>query len=208
MTLFSRRITASLTAAAHLLLAIVSATVPLPSLAQSADVQPPSIELQVTPEGVSGDAQVFTATVTDDQTLDRVVLHYRLSGQGSAFSGVPMLPIGDTAIHSATIESTADHNLVQYYIEAIDSSGNRAVEGFAFDPLERILLTPDQIVEAANEPVESSGGLLDNRKLVYGAIGLLVLGALAASSGSSGGSSGSNGSSGPLVPVIITSEEP
>ena len=186
-----------------------------PAHAQSQD-EPPVIDLQVVDTGSLGDSQVFSATVTDNNFVSDVVLFYRLAGE-SDYSDTPMQIIPGTSIYTVTLDiNSIEETAVEYYISATDNANNRSVNGFAFDPLTRVLVTPEQLatntapVQAAPEPVTApqSSGLSTGRKILYGALAVLAVGAIAAAAGSGGGSS-SGGSStvpggGPAIPVVIT----
>ena len=110
--------------------------------------------------------------------------------------------LGDSGIYTVKLESAElpdQANLIQYYLEATDIVGNRALQGFAFDPLERLLVSESvAAVPPASEPFVS-GSLSLTRKVIYGAVGLLLVGVLAAASG--GGGSGS--SAGVPVTVVV-----
>lgn len=76
------------------------------------------------------------ATVTDDDTVSFVILHYKNEVDGSAdWEKDDMLPSGD--VYTGTIDG-ADHRGggVDYYIEARDRSQNKAYspDGGASDP--------------------------------------------------------------------------
>lgn len=191
-----KRITSVFVAAAHLLLSVVMVA---PGLvhAQSVDVDPPVIELEVVNEGVRGETQVFSATASDNNDISSMTLHYRL-GSASNYDSVPMSQIAGTSIYTASVDTAnASVDLIQYYMEARDSGGNRTVQGFAFDPFERTLVD-DQTV-FAEAPAETGAvvpavvppRMSTQRKVVYGVLAALLVGGLAAASrGSSGGGGG------------------
>ncbi|NND90524.1 MAG: hypothetical protein HKN42_06640 [Granulosicoccus sp.] len=167
-------------------------------LAQNIDTEPPQIEFKPVREGLRGDNQVFAATVTDDQGVDSVFLHHRLQGE-TIYQNRKMQVLGSTGIYTATITTSEMDEAIEYYLEATDLSGNRTLQGFAFDPIERQLV--ERQVPAATEPVAGSGsGMSTRSKILYGVLGLLVVGALASAAG--GGSSGGTGTE--VVPVTIT----
>jgi len=166
--------------------------------AQAADGEPPVIQLETVEEGVRGETQVFSATVSDNSTAVTVTLRYRL-GKSTEFISLPMSNIQGTDIYTASIETRdSDATVIEYYLEAKDGGGNRTVEGFAFDPFERLLVgekivASESVVPAAPIPVIAPS-LSTQRKIAYGLLGLLVVGGLAsASGGSSGGSRGGAG---------------
>ena len=110
-----------------------------PGLATSADIEPPVIELEALGQAAAAGSQVFTAQVVDDRGLRDVLLYHRRAGR-QPFTPVAMTAVGDTAFHSVTLETDpADLRAIEYYVQARDLGGNRAVAGFAFDPFVRRL---------------------------------------------------------------------
>lgn len=180
----------------------VMMVMPAKSWAQDLDSSPPVIESRPVEQGIKGENQVFTATVTDDKGVASVFLHYRLNGE-SVYQDRRMEPLGSTGIYSTTLSTDSDVDAIQYYIEATDLAENRTLQGFAFDPMERELT--ERATPAAQKPaVEApSPGMSTKRKILYGVLGLVVVGALASAGGSGGGS---GGGSDPNVDVTITVE--
>jgi len=187
------KITSTFVALTHM---VFSVLVVAPGLAQaqSTDIDPPQIELELVEEGIRGETQVFSATVTDDNAVSSMTLHYRLGGD-SAYVAAPMSPIEGTAIYTASVDTNGTNaSAIQYYMEAKDAAGNRTVQGFAFDPFERLLV--DGAIAASD--AAAAGSVIPvvapsrstARKIAYGVIGLLVLGGLASASGGSSGGSG------------------
>lgn len=176
-----------------------------PARAQVEDNTPPAIEFQPLEEGRRGDTQVFSANVSDDSAIESVTLRYRLES-GEPYASLPMKPLGGTNIYTASIAGAdADAESIQYYIEAIDAVGNRSIEGFAFDPLERVLRTPG--VPIAGPAPESEGpasGLTTTQKILYGVLGVVVVGAIAAAAGGGGGGSGGGQPLGDETDVPVT----
>ena len=186
------KLTSCVVAALHLAVSVIAVA---PGLvhAQSTDVDPPAIELETVNEGVRGETQVFSASVTDNDEVRSMTLYYRFGNAGE-YSTVPMSVIQGTDIYTASVDTDdASASLIQYYLEAKDAGGNRTVQGFAFDPFERVLLEEAAIVADAAPVVAVpvvAPSLSTQRKIAYGLLGLLVVGAFAsASGGSSGGSS-------------------
>jgi len=163
--------------------------------AQSTDVEPPVIEFEIVEEGVSGETQVFSATVADNNEISIVSLHYRFGSDGS-YNTVPMSAIQGTDFYTASVDtSQTDAAIIQYYLEAKDAGGNRTVQGFAFDPYERLLVDDssvlaDSTIAAPPAPVVVPR-LSTQRKIAYGLLGVIAVGALigATQSSPSGGSS-------------------
>ncbi len=203
----------------HLVFSTVLVVGPVHAQATSDD-EPPVVDLQVVETGNVGDNQVFSATVTDNQAVSEVVLYYRVAGAGN-YQNVPMELIPGTSIYTVTIDVLTDEaTVIEYYINASDTSNNRVVRGFAFDPLTRDLTAADNLASTAETPVPQapvdtaaepiSTGLTTGQKVLYGALGILAVGALAAAAsgggGSSSGSGGTNPGGGPTIPVIITAD--
>jgi len=170
----------------------------LPSLghAQGADGEPPTISFERIEEGVLGETQVFSATVADEFSVATVTLHYRF-GDEVRYEPLPMEPLAGTDIYTVAVETTdAEEDVLQYYIEARDEAGNRSIQGFAFDPIERRLVAP--VVRQAGmapPPPPRADGMSTGRKVLYGVLGVLAVGAVVAAAGGSGGGSDDNPSS-------------
>lgn len=181
----------------------VGLAVPSTVLAQAADPEPPVIAFERIAEGVLGDTQVFTATVTDNISVEGVILHYRLV-ESAPYQSLSMAPIASTDIYTASVATSVSDNTlsIQYYIEATDGSGNRTLQGFSFDPIERNLVerAGNVATAAPTGPVES---MSTSRKILYGFLGVVIVGALAAAAGGSDSGGGSVGASGPDVPVTV-----
>lgn len=179
----------------HVIMQVVL-VLPRDSWAQELDTDPPVIEFKPVAEGVKGDSQVFTATVTDDRSLESVVLHYRTDGE-SLYQNREMEALGSTAIFTTTIVTDERTDVIQYYIEATDAAGNRTLQGFAFDPVERTLV--ERATEVAEAPPQVvPGGMSTRSKILYGVLGVVVVGALASAAGGGGG-----GGESPQVDVTI-----
>jgi len=139
------------------------------------DIDPPVIEHEALKTGVPGELQVFSAEVFDDRGLESVQLFYR-SRPGGDYESVAMTSEGST--FTATVETQLGQREIQYYIEALDTGGNRVLKGFPFFPLVRPLesssVNPASQVDA--EPESDS-------KVLYVILGIAVVGLLAAMSG-------------------------
>lgn len=179
----------------------VALVTPSHSWAQTPDTDPPRIDFKPVVEGLKGDSQVFSATVSDDREVADVLLHYRLDDE-SVYQNRSMTPIGSTGIFTTTLKIDDTIDTVQYYIEATDKAGNRTLQGFAFDPIERQLVERQVPAnQQASSERESSQGLSTGRKILYGVLGLVVVGALAGAAGSGGSDSSS-----PQVDVTIIAD--
>ena len=197
-----KSLTAILMVFFHLSMAVLS-TMPRMGLAQTKDIDPPTIDFEAIAKGITGDKQVFAATVIDDVAVQSVQLFYRF-GEDMQYLNRDMTLLGSSGIYTATLDSVEvpkDTKFIQYYLEAADGAGNRSLQGFAFDPLERELVSATAVpVSSPNEPI-ATNGLSLNKKILFGAIGILVLGVLASSSGGSGGASAAG------VPVTVVVDQ-
>jgi len=184
----ARRASLAGLAALHLLMTLVL-TVPV-AQAQDNDSVSPRIVFEPLGESRRGSKQVFTATVTDDVGVERVVLHHRSAG-AERYDAVAMAPLGGTGIYTASITSpAASVEAIEFYIEARDLAGNRSIEGFAFDPLERRLVDASPIAGNTASPTTegpTASGMSTSRKVLYGVLGVLAIGAIAAAAGGGGG---------------------
>lgn len=201
--LLFRRKLACLLAALHILMSCAGLFVPQVH-AQTLDTEPPDVGFDAVDEARKGDSQVFTVTATDNQGVQSVVLFYRL-GPDATYQATNMTRIGATDLYTLTIPADAipqSVDLIQYYIEAKDQAGNRTLQGFSFDPAERALVdfgsaiagntSPQTQTEAEPEKETESvlGSLSTTQKVVYTALGVIVVGALIAAAGSDSEGSG------------------
>lgn len=179
--------TAALTALTFLSFSLVTLNVQ----AQSTDVQPPTIELEEIENGIAGEMQSFTATVSDDQQLVSVILYHRLAGDENYLS-TEMLPVSGTTVYSASVVITTDDPRdIEYYIQAEDFGGNKALKGFAFDPLTRQISADVVAVASITQPPAAS--MSRNRKIMWGVLGVLALGLIVSQTSSGSGNSGGGG---------------
>lgn len=198
---FYRRVVHTFLAALHALMSVLF-LVPTHALAQSIDSQPPEISVEAVADGIRGDSQVFTATVTDNVGIESVTLYYRFN-EDADYVSKSMVLLSATDIYTASIATdSADDSVhaIQYYVGALDLAGNRTLQGFAFDPRERLLLDKPLPLAEVNEAAEPPAtGMSTQRKIAYGLLGLVVVGALA----SSGGGGGASPEPGVGVTVVV-----
>ena len=169
------------------------------AFAQGIDADPPSIEPEFVSEGIRGDSQVFTATVDDNVLVTSVLLNYRFGAEGP-YRRAPMNMLASTGIYTLTVETANvpdSIDAIYYYIEALDAAGNRTLHGFAFDPVKRFLVDVPQAITKPSNTIAT--GMSTQRKIIFGALGVLIVGALA--SGSSPGSAESS------VPITVIGGE-
>lgn len=171
---------------------------PVSVMAQAADSEPPQITFDRLAEGVRDDTQVVSATVTDNIEVESVVLHFRFDNEVS-YRTVPMNRLADTDIYSASVEPSNGSELMFYYLETSDASGNRTLEGFSFDPIERALVPANLVAAGSDSPVGTP--MSTRNKVLYGVLGLVIVGALAAAAGGGSGG-GENGN----VPVTVITD--
>ncbi len=178
--------------------------------AQSRDTEPPTITFDEVEETRKGDSQVFTVTAADNVGVDSLEFFYRF-GSDQQYAISVMRRIGGTDLFTFTLQADdipERADVIQYYLEAKDEEGNRTLRGFSFDPLERVLLAGSATGLAGTEqakPDSSSllGSLSTTEKILYGALGVVIVGALVAAAGSGGDDDG-GGSGASGVPVTIT----
>jgi hypothetical protein len=189
----------TMTLAVLYLVAQLTMAMPSNSWAQNLDTDPPVIDFNPVDKGIVGESQVFTAAVTDDNGVRSVVLHYRLDGE-SLYQDRKMELLGNSGIYTTTVATEENVKTIQYYIEATDLAGNRTLQGFAFDPVER-QLAPRPAPIIATPVAEADTGMSTREKVLYGVLGLVIVGALASAAGGGGG-----GGSEPQVDVTIISD--
>ena len=168
--------------------------------AQSTDITAPVLLLDEIESGVSGETQVFSARVSDDVALKSVTLFHRLSGD-EAFVASPMRQVGSSDVFAVSLSSDIDDiRDIEYYLQAEDTGGNKSLNGFAFDPLIRDMSIESRPAVVPVSKVRRS--LTRNQRLLFGVLGVLVIGAVASQAGGGGGSSSSD--SPDTIPVNIT----
>lgn len=173
--------------------AIVLATGP--AVAQnegaSVDTTPPVIELEELADGVADSTQVFTAQIAEETELQDATLYYRRNGQ-EPYTAALLRALGNTGLYTVSIETDpTDLRPIEYYIQARDTSGNRTVSGFAFDPYRRNLAPalaiqsrPQAIEEPEDQPettpIANSTPFYKKRWFQV-TLGVIAVGALASS---------------------------
>lgn len=153
--------------------------------AQAVDTVAPVIELEELKESVADRSQVFSAQVREDNILEEVTLYYRREGQ-LPFSRATMKALGSTGYYSVSIPTDFnDLRTLEYYIQAVDATGNRTVSGYAFDPYQRTLTAPASSLSSSNRELsqaqdsQGSGTPLLKRRWVQIALGVLAVGVIA-----------------------------
>lgn len=189
----------------------------IPVYSQTLDTEPPEVGLDGVSEALKGDSQVFTVSATDDSEISDLTVFIR-QGTTGEFESAQMMRIGNTDLFTYTLRAEfidLNTDVIQYYFDARDVAGNRTLQGFSFDPLERTLIKGDTTLAESSPPSSSQsdssdsvlGSLSTTQKVVYGAVALVVVGALIAAASSGGGSGGSGGNPGDeFTPVTITSD--
>lgn len=172
---------------------IVLATGPAVAQDNSAaiDTTPPVIELEELADGVADSTQVFTAQIAEETELQDATLYYRRNGQ-EPYTSAPLRALGNTGLYTVSIETDpTDLRPIEYYIQARDTSGNRTVSGFAFDPYSRSLApalaiqSRPQSIEEPDEQPESTPTVTSTpfykKRWFQVTLGVIAVGAIASS---------------------------
>lgn len=165
------------------------------------DLEPPLIDHEALISGVSGEVQTFSALVRDERGVESVQFFFRMGTDGD-FASIPMRLIPGTSNFVVTIDTSVQHEVIEYYIEARDTGGNRVLKGFPSRPLVRDLSAPNG---AQPGPAAAPQTASSNRpSWVYVLLGVAVVGLLL----SQGDSGGGGEPSVPMVPLTITATQP
>lgn len=106
--------------------------------AQSVDEESPVIIHNAIDSGKRGEVQEFVAEVTDNVGVAKVILYYRFRG-ASDYTSVEMEKQSDKR-YVVSVDTTKESiSLIEYYLEAVDESGQISLRGFSFEPLKRWL---------------------------------------------------------------------
>jgi len=196
--MFFKRVVTTLVVVAKILAPVVY-LISTTAQAQAPDTEPPSIGEDTISEARKGDSQVFSVSATDNDVITSIDIFYRL-GSDASYIKSSMSQVGNTDLYSFTIPADSipeSVDVIQYYIEARDNSGNRTLHGFSFSPRERKLVDLSDTIadtstseENTSEAQDSSptllGSLSTTEKVVYGGLAILVVGALVSAAGSGG----------------------
>lgn len=175
------------------------------TLSDDIDFDPPVIDHESLVTGIAGELQVISALVVDDRGLEKVTLFFR-NAAGQEYQQVVMQQLAGTSNFTASIDSTVDQKKIDYYIEALDTGGNRVLKGFPFFPLVRSLTAP--VVKPAPAVKETAPAKSSNT-LIYVLLGALAVGLLASQGGgSSGGDDGGGEPPENTVPLTINVTPP
>lgn len=157
-----------------LIIAVLSVWPVKPALA---DTSPPIVTHELIRESVpAGNDYTLMASVTDNEPLAQVRLHFRPIASTAQFEYLDMTTSGGSQFVATLRAEIVVPPGLEYYITAQDAAGNSQSRGFAFDPL--LLRVDMPIADApALEPVDDA----TDRRLWY-VVGGLVLGALIAAS--------------------------
>lgn len=160
------------------------------------DTSPPVIELEVLENAVADQSQVFTVQIVDDVQLQDATLYFRRAGQ-QPFTAMTMTAIVGSGFYSTTLRTDPnDLRAIEYYIQARDTSGNRTVSGFAFEPYVRRLSTKSVAQEQAateqvrqpttDQPLVARSTPFYKKRWVQIAFGVVAVGVIASSLDSDG----------------------
>lgn len=171
------------------LLAVLALS-PLQAQERTPDTRAPLIVIETLEEAAADTTQTFGARVSDDRALAGVALYHRREGQ-EAFVRTPMRPRGASGDFAVAVPTDPeDLRPIEYYLQALDESGNRTVSGFAFDPLVRRLRPGEPRAAAAPEPAAPPIASSGNARWWTLALGVLAVGTLAALADDGGGDGG------------------
>lgn len=131
-------------------------------------------------KGVAGKVQTVVAEISDNQSVERAMLIYRNSS-ADFFSTVAMAADVTNTTWLATLDTTTDDTMVQYYIVAEDTDGNRVQKGSESNPLTLALQQPELF--GAIAPMKKN----NTTKWLGIGLGVFVVAALLSSSSGSGG---------------------
>lgn len=163
-----------------------------------------------------GESALLEATVSDNRAVKEVLLFYRTVGDDDYLS-LTMEPIGESRYRASLPSEEVREPGLEYYIQAIDSAGNIARQGFPFSPLEVIVsaaspegqqedfterIFPEQERGVGLKTEETTAKPWYKKWWVWTIAGAVAIGAAAAAGGGGGGGNKSeNGSatiSGPM----------
>ncbi len=174
------------------------------------DFDPPVIDHEAVLDGVAGEPQVFSALVIDDRGIEHVLFYHRRSSN-SEYTSAPMKLVPDTSSYMVSIETPEDQRQIEYYIEALDTGGNRVLKGFPFYPLVRELNSPAPTAEVATiqQPAPQPAGqpATTNKTWLYVLLGILAVGVVASLNAGDDGP-GVNPPSDDEVPLTIIVSPP
>ncbi|MFK7995874.1 MAG: hypothetical protein AB8B87_17190 [Granulosicoccus sp.] len=176
------------------------------------DTSAPIIELEELVQSVASSTQVFTVQIAEETELQEATLYHRRSGEQS-YKEAPMIPLGTTGFYTASIPTDPeDLRSIEYYVQARDTSDNRTVSGFSFDPFSRRLTpdtaeriqqrqeaVPEEVEEIAPVPTITTATPFYKRRWFQVTLGVIAVGALASTLSEDGEDTR-------LVPVTFTFE--
>ncbi len=173
---------------------IQAAQLALPS---SDMIAPTLIHDKFTGSMMGGQDYTFEATVTDNELVGSVSLFYR-EMNSAIYKHIPMERLKGTYVYTLTLDkSQLVAPGIEYYIQAVDASGNRLTSGFASAP-NIISITPQEI--DINETDKLNLEASSSNKWLWIGLGVLAL-ALAAGGGGGGGGGAAAAPTGTAVDV-------
>ncbi len=149
------------------------------------DIDPPVIDHEALESGTSGEQQQFSAGVVDDRGLRHVMLFHR-DRSGAQYESAEMLAEEGSEEFTVSVDTGLGQSRIEYYIEALDTGGNRVLKGFPFFPLVRQLTPPTANVTAVSEPSAPES------RMIYVLLGVAAVGLALALAGDSDGNPGGN----------------
>lgn len=160
----------------------------------------------------SGSPVTISATVTDNVGVKYVLVNYRSAGS-KEYRQAAMQQLGNN-LYSATIPALhVQNSAIEYYIEAVDLSGNTVLRGLDFQPMiisvsphsPATVVTESVTKVPENSPVVATSSKQKSNDWIWWTVGAVVAGSAAYAftrGGDSGGSEPTTGS------IIITAPQP
>lgn len=170
------------------------------------DLDPPQVDHIPFSSGIAGEAQSFSVKAVDSQGIASATLLYRTQGD-TDYRQVAMTQASGTENYTALVQTTSQQQSIEYYFLVIDQGGNKVLNGFPYEPFTRTLVSPvaepkTTAIQPAEVPIiepAESDRFSNRNTILFGAIGVLLVGALLSSSGSGGNSD----NAGEQVPVVV-----
>jgi hypothetical protein len=150
------------------------------------DISAPVISHEPLRQGSAGQMLTITAAIEDNVAVKSAAVFF-LTSTGQQYQQVDMSPDSAASIWLATVDTTVDDTLVNYYIVAEDSEGNRIQKGGQSNPFVVELSDSELSLSSSTESRDNSTADKKPNLLLLMA-GVVLAGILL--SGSGGGSDG------------------
>ena len=153
------------------------------------DISAPIISHEPLRQGAAGQMLTITAAIEDNVAVKSAAVVF-LTSTGQQYQQVAMYPDNAASVWLTTIDTTVDDTVVNYYIIAEDSEGNRIQKGGQSNPFVVELWDGELSLNSASESKESN--MADNKSnLLLIMAGVLLAGILLSGSGSGDGADSS-----------------